>query len=149
MKEFKSPEETIKFLKEGVIGVAISTTSHKYIKKDVSFVIFKINRISSYSSRSYYHGDLVHASILEFTKGIEIKLNIKQNDLVFWKDDDGTVDITSICYFSNNTKYEFKICILEEKDNPEDIFQKMLNIGNTSKSTFNSMELVIKNTLSL
>ncbi len=149
MKEFNSPEETIEFLEKGSIGVAISTTSHKYIKKDVSFIVFKINTISSYSSRSYYHGDLVHASILEFTKGMEIKLNIKQNDLVFWKDDDGMADITSICYFPNNTKYEFKFCILEEKDKPEDIFQKMLNIGSTSKSTFNSMELIIKNALSL
>ena len=152
MKEFKSPEETIEFLEKGVIGVAISTASHKYIKKDVSFIVFKINSMSSYSSRNYYHGDLVHASILESSKSTEIKLNIKQNDLVFWKDDDsGMADITLIPYLpdDNDSKYEFKFCILEEKDKPEDIFQKMLNIGSTSKSIFNSMELIIKNALSL
>lgn len=151
MKEFKSPEETIEFLEKGNIGIAISIVSRKETKREVSFIVFKIKEISSHSARYYYYGDLVHASILEFTKSMEIKVNIKQNELVFWRDDDndGMADIVLIPYLPNNKKYKFKICILEEKDNPEDVFQKMLNIGGTSESTFNSMELVIKNALSL
>lgn len=149
MKEFKSPEETIKFLEKGSIGIAINTVSRKEIEKDISFIVFKIKAISSHHSRNYYYGDLVHASLFKYPKSTEIKLNIKQNDLVFWKDDDNMADIVLVSYLPNDSKYNFKSCILEEKDKPEDIFQKMLNIGGTSESTFNSMELVIKNALSL
>lgn len=151
MKKFKSPEETVEFLKKGVIGFAISTAFiAKEIKHD-SFIVFKIKETFSHSSRRYYYGDLIYASILESTtKSMEIKLKIKQNDLVFWKNDDNKMaDIVLIPYLPDDNIHEFNFCILEEKDKPEDIFQKMLNIGNTSKSTFNSMELIIKNTLSL
>jgi len=149
MKEFKTPKETIEFLKEGDIGIAVSDVSNQATTKDTSFIVFKINRVSSYNLRRYYHGNFVHASFIGFTNATEIKIEIKQDDLVFWKDDDGSADIMSLYYYSDDTKNKFKICILEEKDNPEVIFQKMLKIGKTSESTFNSLELIVKNILSL
>lgn len=150
MREYKSPKETIEFLKKGDIGIAVSDFSSNQARtKDTSFIVFKIKDISSYNLRRFYHGSFVHASFRESTKSMEIKFEIEQNDLIFWKDDDGSADIVSICYFPDDSKNKFKICILEEKDRPEVIFQKISKIGGTSESTFNSMELIIKNTLSL
>lgn len=145
MKTFESISELFEALKKEDIGVVINDAiPYQTVIKNIDFILFKINNISLNGNN--YYGDLVYCSYFEQKRRKKFTINIEKDQLIIWRNKKEEVNITSLIYDEFD---KLKIYLLSENDNPEIIFTKAVNIGNTSENIINSISLLLRNTLSI
>ena len=137
MKKFENVLELYKATEIGNVGVAVNITQpYSTIIANIEFVLFKIKELTL---NSYYYGDMVFCSYLEQKNSKKMEIDVQKNHLILWKDKREKVEITSISFDEFDHP---KFCLLEKDDNPEEFFQEIMKLENTSGNILEMFKLI-------
>lgn len=137
MKKFENVLELYKATEIGKVGVAVNITQpYSTIIANIEFVLFKIKELTL---NSYYYGDMIFCSYFEQKNSKKIEIDVQKNHLILWKDKREKVEITSI----NFDEFDHpKFCLFEKDDNPEEFFQEIMKLENTSGNILEMFKLI-------
>lgn len=153
MKKFDSEQEFFNSIEEGDIGfvIGIRKSDSSSISDAINFVIFKITKESEETGN--FHGDYIAIiykgdsnTKTQSPKPFSFEIEFCKDTLVCWQNTDKRRKKVEIMAFifderTNNPEYY----LLDEKDNPEEVFQKALNFGAPSENIFKSLMTIIEN----
>lgn len=137
MKKFENVSELYKATEIGNIGVAVNIAQpYLTIIANIEFVIFKIKELTL---KNYYYGDMVFCSYFEQKNSKKMEIDVQKNHLILWKDKREKPEITSINFDEFDQP---KFCLFEKDDNPEEFFQEIMELENTSGNILEMFKLI-------